>query len=384
MTKNKSCAFVSFRLGGVDGVSRVADIWQEIFEGLGFSTYRVAGEISKSTKADFVIPSLAIGNSVSPNIDSSNDLAPSEHTALETALEKADLVVVENLCTIPLNLTASKAVANILEGRPAILHHHDPPWQVYGKKPEGQKSLLPPDDPNWLHITINKYTEAQMKERGIKNVATVYNPFKINDLFKIKDRRKQVRAQLEVDEKELLIAHPIRAIKRKNIEGAIKITEELGGTYWLTGNVEPFENYENELNRLLQLAKCRYIHSPADSMADIYSASDVVVFPSHWEGFGNPPIEAALHHKHCIVGDYPISYELENLGFKWFRDTDTFKEAISGSSPNSHSTSTTNLLLDLNSKKSKDILKHNYNIAKKYFSVSEISRQLAELVKPYL
>ena len=45
------------------------------------------------------------------------------------ALKDADLVVVENLCTIPLNLPAARAVAAWLHGRPAVLHHHDPPSQ---------------------------------------------------------------------------------------------------------------------------------------------------------------------------------------------------------------------------------------------------------------
>ena len=45
------------------------------------------------------------------------------------ALADADLVVVENLCTIPLNLPAARVVAGVLRGRPALLHHHDPPWQ---------------------------------------------------------------------------------------------------------------------------------------------------------------------------------------------------------------------------------------------------------------
>jgi len=56
-----------------------------------------------------------------------------------------DLVVVENLCSLPLNPAASAAVAHG-PGRPAtILHHHDLAWQ----RPHLAHHPPPPDDPAW-------------------------------------------------------------------------------------------------------------------------------------------------------------------------------------------------------------------------------------------
>lgn len=345
-----TCAFISFRLGEIDGVSRVAATWQEIFQNLGFETYTIAGEGT----ADFILPELSIESD-----------SPPKRAELENALKAADLVVVENLCTIPLNLPASLGVAEILKGRPTIMHHHDPPWQ---RDKFAHITDLPIDDPNWLHIVINKITEKQMAERGF-TAKCVYNPFKINpptqkELLGI---REKIRSFLKVEKGELLIAHPARTIPIKNIPKAIEIAEALGGTYWIMGPGEPFDDYKNTLTELLEKAKCRCIQTPANSQTDIYAASDLVVLPSHWESFGMPPVEAAIYGRHAIVGNYPVAKELMTLGFKWFLESELDELG--------------ELLANKDTKKNSDILKSNFNVAAEHLSMEKIQAQIKELIK---
>src|SRR5207302_2143104 len=105
--------------------------------------------------------------------------------------------------------------------------------------------------------------------------------------------RLRTRAALGLAEGERLVLHPTRAIARKNVPAAIALAAALGATYWLTG--PPDEGYDVELERLLRQAAVRTIHGwPAErlTIADAYAAADAVVFPSTWEGFGNPTIES--------------------------------------------------------------------------------------------
>ncbi|MEL6983223.1 MAG: glycosyltransferase family 4 protein [Actinomycetota bacterium] len=292
------CTIISFRLGLSDGVSVVAKAWGEALTKLGWDTIPVAGD----GPVDRLVPGLAIGATEAP-----------ERSEVEAALADADVVLVENLLSIPMNLPASRVVADVIAGRPAVLHHHDPPWQ---RERYAHITELPPDDPAWHHVTINRLTEAEFASRGLAAV-TIYNGFEPDPTA---GDRASTRTGLGLDDDALLVAHPVRAIARKNVPAALALTEHLGGVYWLPGAAE--EGYEDELADHLAGASCPVLRAGVQdrglTMADLYAAADVIAFPSTWEGFGNPPVEAALHRRPSVVGHYPVAEELRALGFAWY------------------------------------------------------------------
>ncbi len=336
-----TCAIVSFRLGLTDGVSIVADTWATALRDLGFDVVTVAGE----GPVDRTVSGLAIGAGAAPPIGE-----------VEEALRDADLVVVENLCTIPMNLPAALVVAEVLRGRPAVLHHHDPPWQ---RGHYAHVTELPPDDPAWRHVTINRLTEAEFADRGLR-ATTIYNGFDVHGAGT--GDRAATRAWLGVADDELLLAHPVRAIPRKGIGAALALCEELGATYWLLGPAE--DGFDDELGQLLSGARCRVIHRPLPHGPDIYAAPDAIVFPSTWEGFGNPPIEAAIHRRPVAVGPYPVGAELRRLGFVWF-DADAHGVPA---------------LADFLADPDAALLDHNHALAAEHFSVEVMAERLRSLL----
>ncbi len=338
MARRPTCAIVSFRLGHIDGVSVVAATWVKAFEALGFDVHTVAG----AGEVDEVVPGLALDARIEPG-----------QSELDRALRGADIVVAENILTIPMNLAASRALAAALRGRRAILHHHDPPWQ---RERYAHITALPPHDPQWIHVTINELTRRQFAERGWE-ATTIYNAF---DVFEPLGDRQSARRAIDVSPTELLVVHPVRAIARKNIPAALALAEGLGASYWLMGGVE--EGYGSELARVLDRARTRVIHQSMSSRADFYAAADLVAFPSIWEGFGNPPIEAAIHRKPAAVSNYPVSSELRTLGFRWFDPDDI------------------GALRAFLARPDRELLDHNQLLARRHFSHDSMRAQLQSLL----
>lgn len=331
-------AIVSFRLGGSDGVAVEATKWSGALAVLGFDIRTVAGE----GPVDRLVPGLAMR---APE--------PPPSSEVEDALGDADVVIVENLCSLPLNPGAATVVAGVIKGRPAVLHHHDLPWQreQYAGYPP------PPDDPAWVHVTVNDRSRRELEDLGIA-ATVVYNAF---DVDAPEGDRDVTRTALGLHAGTRLVLQPTRAIPRKNVAGGIALAEDLGATFWLLGPAE--DGFGPELDRLVAEARCPCVLGPealgaGGSIVDAYAACDVVVLGSTWEGFGNPAIESAVHRRPLAIGPYPVAAELAAFGFRWFAYDDPSAVAAFLGSPD------------------QALLEHNHLVARRHFALRDLPGRL--------
>lgn len=345
-----TAALLSFRLGGTDGVAIEARKWSWALGQLGWRVVTLAGDGTPDRR----LPGLAIGEPTPPT-----------DGELADALADVDLVVVENLCSLPLNPGALATVARVLAGRPAVLHHHDLPWQrrrFRGWPP-------PPTDPAWAHVTINEISRRQLARHGIE-ATVIHNTF---DPDPPAGDRAATRRRLGLAPDDLLVCQPTRALPRKNVPGAIAHAAALAAllpdrrtVYWLLGPAE--DGYDSELAGALAASPVRSIHGSPDGsplvVADAYAACDVVTLPSWWEGFGNPAIESALARRPLVVGPYPVARELAANGFRWFPHDDARPLAHWLAEP------------DLG------LLDANQAVARRSFSLLDLPSRLATILPP--
>jgi len=301
---------VSFRLGGDDGVSVEARKWSAALHELGFETRRIAGAMEDGGRPDdVVIPELAIDAS-----------APPDPAALHDAIDGADLVVVDNICSLPLNPAAARVLAAVLEGfrGRVCLRHHDLPWQR--RRLLHLENEFPPRPPGALHATINLRSRRELQARGYTGVVTIHNYF---DLDPAPGDRARTRADFGFAADDFVVLQPARAIERKNVPGGLRFTAQLAALaprlplrYWLSGPAE--DGYAPVLERVLERAPVPVTMGRPPTAADAYAACDLVVFPSTWEGFGNPVVESIAYRRACAAFPYPVLSELLAAGIRVF------------------------------------------------------------------
>ncbi len=332
---------VSFRLGGADGVAVEAAKWAGALGFLGWTVRSVAG----AGPVDTVLPGLAMDAPEPPSL-----------AEIDGALADADLVIVENLCSLPLNPGAAAVVAAACAGRPTLLHHHDLPWQ----RPQLAHLPPPPDDAAWAHVTINELSRTELATRGMR-ATTIYNAF---DPDPAPGERAATRRVLGVTDATPLLLQPTRALARKNIAGGIALAEALDATYWLLGPAE--DGYGPELERMVGRARCRVLLGPPAggcSIADAYAACDAVLLPSLWEGFGNPSVESATYRRPLAVGPYPVARELAAFGFEWFDAADPAPLARWLDQPDGH------------------LIAHNHRVAAEHFNLADLPARLSAVLQ---
>ena len=158
------------------------------------------------------------------------------------------------------------------------------------------------------------------RRAATKAATTIHNYF---DLDPPAGNRALTRTHFGFDADDFVCFQPARAIERKNVPGGLRFARRLRQSmsdknvrYWLSGPAE--DGYAPTLERILERAPAPITLGRAPTAADAYAAADLVVFPSTWEGFGNPVIESIAARRACAAFPYPVLAEITAAGVRVF------------------------------------------------------------------
>ena len=410
--------FISTRLAGLDGVSLETKKWAEILEEEGFECYYFAGELEDLPKektvlveeAHFKHPNiLGIYNECFGKARREGEVTRNIHETKKRLKKEIvdfvnkfgiELLIAENSLTIPLNIPLGIAITEFISESkfPTIAHHHDFYWErkrlLVNSVGEYLHMAFPPVLPSIRHVVINSNADRELSFRTgisstiIPNVLDFETPLPALD-----DYAADVRENFGIKKDELFILQPTRVVQRKGIEHAIELTSRLGKKAKLViSHASGDEGFEYE-QRLREYSKMlgvdtlfiskrindhRAINGQGEKVYtiwDIYPHADLVTYPSTYEGFGNAFLEAIYCRKPIVVNKYVIYIlDIEPKGFKVI--------TLDGYVNDDAVKRTKEILAD--PEKREKMVKHNYRLAKRYFSLSVLRRKLKNLIREIL
>ena len=210
------------------------------------------------------------------------------------------------------------------------------------------------------------------------------------------EHNKKIHQVLGYGDSDLLLFQITRVVRRKGIETAIDLIHQLEDErikLVITGNYADDEGskYYNELvNQIHDLKlgdRVRFAYhcfhnkgiTAADgecgySLSDAYARARACTYFSIYEGFGNAFLETVYYYKPIIVNRYPVyitDIEPKNFDVIAMDGVVTAKEIEK-------------IKNVLNNKENlENMVKRNYEIAKKYFSFEVLEKKLLHIISTF-
>jgi glycosyltransferase involved in cell wall biosynthesis len=406
---------VSTRLFGVDGVTFEAAKWEAVLERAGHEVRLLAGDVDALRPTAKLVPPMHFAyppaarvtaaafdpasdaDAVRVEVDRLADqLLPVLHAWI--ADQRIELLIVENAWAIPMHLPLAVALRRLVEetGIPAIGHHHDYWWErerfATCVVPEILERNFPPHRPGIRHVSINSLAARELRRR--RGIASSVMP----NVFEFTDRRprpqpavrRQLRGELGMGDRGLLVVQPTRVVPRKGIELAIQLVGRLRDPRAVLLITSPAGDegldYLVELERLaedfgvhLRYAADRFAPDgdgkplrPAHSLHDAYLAADLITYPSLYEGYGNALVEAIYYGKPIVVNRYSVyDADIRPLGFR-------FIEISSAITPATVRQVRAALA---DPRRQAAIARHNFELGRRHLSYDLLQRRLSRWIR---
>ena len=370
-------------------------------------------------------------------IDDIRDLAAAIHAELKEIITslKPDRILIHNIFSHGRHIASALAFYTLLEetGIHALATHHDFYWERDDFKSPSCAGIsafldkyVPPQLPGLQHAVISSRAALLLKERTGIEAEIIPDSLDFSMPLWVKDNfNKDFLESFDLNGEDIFILQATRIVKRKGIELMIPILEQLnrevsegrlvgktlynGKTitensrfvYLLAGYAEQeardylrtiLDALDNRgipyMNIQPRIAAERKVNKSGEkiySLFDTYAFSDIVSYPSIYEGWGNQFIEAVFAGKPVAAFEYPVfltdikpkGYSYISLGSEFVKDPKTsfftlHPERIKGIC--------NEIIKVLTSPETPVLLKENFETGRKYNSREILKKSLQEIL----
>lgn len=393
-------AFVSFSLKSRDSVAVETEKWFRILGELGHEPCRVAGYIPDAGEEDHILPEL---NHLDPEIEAftgalfgkggrRDDLVDELDRlagVIEAGLERVfgdvgpDLVVAQNIFSLPLNLPLSAALCRWLErtGTACIAVHHDYCWDdprfISPALPDIVTAYIPAPLPQILHVSMDARGRDELYSRSglaATQVARCHD-------FGGEAAAAQGGGVPHVAPsrlRELLLFLPAGEGDCQCLDRSIGFLKEfrsvsgrsarllLGGDRGGFGST-PGERLPAEIESEILFAADGGGGGPAGAGRYLpYEYCDAVIIPDACRGFGNSLLESIVYRKPLLVADSDEADALRSRGVQFLMLDERAAERL--------------VSLMEHPDLMAEMVNRNFELGRKHFSLEVLRGRVAELM----
>ena len=237
-------------------------------------------------------------------------------------------VIIHNVLTKHFNIPLTHALIRLIDKgviKNCIAWCHDFTWTSPNSRSKVHDGYpwdaLRTYDPRIIYVTVSQErqkTLAQLFDQPETKIQVVYNGVDSQSLLGLSEKGYDLIQRLDVFNSELILLMPVRVTQAKNIEFALHLLaslKEKGVRPKLihTGPPDPHDEKSMEYYHSLQALRSelgledemRFVFESGpdpsqpyqvslEIVGDLYRISDLMIMPSHREGFGMPVLEAGL------------------------------------------------------------------------------------------
>jgi glycosyltransferase involved in cell wall biosynthesis len=363
-------AFISGKLGDVDGVSLETEKWIDQLGALGHTVHTIAGRYAAPlallpAEQQFLLEQIRFDSPAQQSYErmffphltrrpppvlkvqererlleemilAGRDIGRQLFELLQE--HTIDLLVAQNTNAMPMTLLGGLAVSELVtrQRMATLFHHHDFWWERSRFSHNHIESLLnrimPPAEVGTEHVVLTSYAAHILRSLKRVEPMVIPNCEDFEHTVDLDEYNGHFRSDLGFTDDDILVVQPTRIVRRKRIEDSLALVGRLAGRHPSLGERlhylvslyqgdEQDPDYVEEIRETARRLDVR-LHLISDRVAarrgsddrgrriytnrDVIANADVVTYLPIWEGFGNALLETIAIRKPVVTTTYLV------------------------------------------------------------------------------